>query len=486
MDLDKPLRRVSIFALLLILALMINLNYIQGSEAEKLRTDKLNARQYADVFNRDRGAITAGGDTLASSKESGKSNPKYQRDYREGLVFSPVTGFFAGTGGRSGLEVAYSSLLDGQDKRLSAKRWFDSFIGKPTKGANVVTTIDPRAQRTAYTALKGSTTRRAAAVVMELKTGAIKVLASYPSYDPQQVAPQTGDKGAKELERLDKADFKPLVNKALNETFPPGSSFKTVVAATMMADKGIDTSSTVPTGTLILPESRKPLPNSHEGGACGSSATLINAFAESCNTTFGDMALKLGAPALNQGAAKFGFGKPVQVEPDLKSAESDVPTKEPNGQPLGGDNLGRSGIGQANVRATPLQMAMVAAAVANRGKIMKPYLVDKVRADDQSELYSASPEVFAQAISSGLADQLKQMMAAVVTNGTATNLQGRGIAGKTGTAETGNAANNSRWFVGYSPVESPRYAFAVVTEGPGAAAGSAGNLAATIMQAVRR
>jgi peptidoglycan glycosyltransferase len=131
-------------------------------------------------------------------------------------------------------------------------------------------------------------------------------------------------------------------------------------------------------------------------------------------------------------------------------------------------------------------MAMVAAAVANRGKIMKPYLVDKVRADDQSELYSASPEQFAQAMNSGIADQLKQMMAAVVTNGTATNLQGRGIAGKTGTAETGNAANNSRWFVGYSPVQSPRYAFAVVTEGPGAAAGSAGNLAATIMQAVRR
>ncbi|MBC6457166.1 penicillin-binding transpeptidase domain-containing protein [Actinomadura sp. HBU206391] len=486
MDLDKPLRRVSIFALLLILALMINVNYIQGSEAENLRKDKLNSRQYADVFNRDRGSIIAGAETLASSKESGKSNPKYQRDYKDGVIFSPVTGFFSSTGGRSGLEVAYSSLLDGQDKRLSAKRWFDSFIGKPTEGANVVTTIDPRAQRTAYTALKGTTTRRAAAVVMDIKTGAIKVLASYPSYDPQAIAPQTGDKGAKELARLDDANFKPLVNKALNETFPPGSSFKTVVAATMMADKGLTTDSVVPTGTLILPESRRPLPNSHEHGACGGSASLINAFAESCNTTFGDMALKLGAPALNAGAAKFGFGKKVQVEPDLFSAESDVPVKEPNGQPLGGDNLGRSGIGQANVRATPLQMAMVAAAVANKGKIMKPYLVDKVRADDQSELYSASPEQYAQAMSGGVADQLKQMMAAVVNSGTATNLRGTNIAGKTGTAETGIAANNSRWFVGYSPVESPRYAFAVVTEGAGAAATNAGNPAATIMQAVRR
>ncbi|MGH3389212.1 MAG: penicillin-binding transpeptidase domain-containing protein [Actinomadura sp.] len=485
MNLDKPLRRVSIFALLLILALMINVNYIQGSQAEKLKTDELNSRQFVDVFNRDRGAILAGGETLASSKESGRNNPKYQRDYKDGVIFSPVTGFFAATGGKSGLEVAYSSLLDGQDKRLSARRWFDSFIGKPTKGANVETTIDPKAQRIAYNALRRSTTRRAAAVVMDIKTGAIKVLASYPSYDPQDVAPQTGDRGSKRLEQLDKAALKPLVNKALNETFPPGSSFKTVVAATGMTNDGLTTDSSVNTGPLILPESRRPLPNSHDGGACAGVATLINAYAESCNTTFGRMALDMGATALNRGAGKFGFGKQIEVEPDLMSATSDVPTTEPNGARIGGDNLGRNGIGQANVRATPLQMAMVAAAVANNGRIMKPYLVEKVRADDQSELYDADPSEFSQAISASVADQLKQMMAAVVTSGTATNLGGEGIAGKTGTAETGNAANNSRWFVGYSPIENPKYAFAVVTEGPGAAAGTAGPVAATIMQAVR-
>jgi peptidoglycan glycosyltransferase len=485
MNLDKPIRRVSIFALLLILALMVNVNYIQGGQADKLKTDPLNSRQFADVFNRDRGAILAGGETLASSRESGKNNPKYRRDYKEGLVFSPVTGYLAATGGKSGLEVAYSSLLDGQDKRLSARRWFDSFIGKPTKGANVETTIDPKAQRVAYNALKNSTTRRAAAVVIDIRTGAIKVLASYPSYDPEDVAPQTGDKGTKRLQQLDKqAAFKPLVNKALNETFPPGSSFKTVVAATGMAGGGLTLDSTVDTGPLILPESRRPLPNSHDGGACAGSASLLNAYAESCNTAFGRMALDMGATALSQGAAKFGFGKPVEVEPDLLSAASEVPTKEPNGARLGGDDLGRSGIGQANVRATPLQMAMVACAVANKGEIMKPFLVDKVRADDQSELYNASPEQFTQAMSANVADQLKQMMAEVVNSGTAANLAGRGIAGKTGTAETGNPYN-SRWFVGYSPIENPKYAFAVVTEGPGAAAGTAGPVAANIMQAVR-
>ncbi|MCW2901599.1 MAG: penicillin-binding protein transpeptidase [Streptosporangiaceae bacterium] len=486
MNMDKPIRRVTIFALLLIVALMVNVNYIQGSQAEKLQKDPLNTRQYADVFNRDRGAILAGGETLAASKDSGKSNPKYQRDYKDGVIFSPVTGFFAATGGKSGVELAYSSLLDGQDKRLSAKRWFDSFIGKPTKGANVETTIDPKAQRVAYAALKGTTSRRAAAVVIDAKTGAIKVLASYPSYDPQEVSPQTGDKGSRRLGRLDKkTDFNPLVNKALNETFPPGSAFKTVVAAAGMSAKGLNTGSTVDTGQLILPESHHPLPNSHDGGACAGSATLINAYAESCNTTFGRMALDLGATALNQGAGKFGFGKAIPVEPDLHSAASDVPTKEPNGAPLGGDNLGRSGIGQANVRATPLQMAMVASAVVDNGTVMKPYLVEKVRTDDQSELYSATHQVFSRAMSPGIAAELKQMMAAVVQSGTAMNLRGQGIAGKTGTAETGNAANNSRWFVGYSPVQNPRYAFAVVTEGPGPGADAAGPVAASIMRAVR-
>src|SRR5262249_35503264 len=156
------------------------------------------------------------------------------------------------TGGRSGIELAYSSILDGQDKRLNAKRWFDTFIGKPAEGANVETTIDPEAQRVAYQALKGSTQRRAAAVVMDIKTGALKVVASHPSYTPQDFAPQTGDKGAKKLEELDKpADFKPLVNKALNETFPPGSSFKTIVAATEMTEKGINTNTSVDTGPTM-------------------------------------------------------------------------------------------------------------------------------------------------------------------------------------------------------------------------------------------
>lgn len=486
MDIDRPLKRVGVFAVLLIFALMVQVNYIQGTQAEKLKEHERNTRKYADVFTRDRGPILAGGETLAASEKRSKDkNAKYSRNYKEGLVFSPVTGFFASTGGKSGIELAYSSVLDGKDKKLTTQKWFDAFIGNPVKGATVVTTINPDAQRTAYSALKGSTSRRAAAVVIDVETGAIVVAASYPSYDPNQIAPQVKN-GGKRLDQLDqdRANFKPLVNKALNETFPPGSAFKTVVAAAAMEADGLSTDSTVDTGALILPESGKPLPNSHEGGACAGSASLINAFAESCNTTFGKMAIKMGAVGLNKAAGKFGFGKKIEIEPDLFSAESDVPVKEPGGTPLGGDNLGRSGIGQANVRATPLQMAMVAAAVANEGKIMKPYLVKEVRSAQETGLYEAQPELYAKAMDAGIARQLKQMMAAVVSNGTAKNLQGRNIAGKTGTAETGIGNINSRWFVGYSPIQEPKYAFAVITEGTGSAATAAGPLAGQIMAAV--
>ncbi|REE97362.1 penicillin-binding transpeptidase domain-containing protein [Thermomonospora umbrina] len=484
MNMDKPLRRVAIFALVLIVALMAQVNYIQGTQAEKLQSADLNNRQYLDVFKRPRGKIIAGSETLVFSKQPPDSE-NYGRHYKDGPVFAPVTGFY--NGNTNGLERAYHSLLDGRDKRITNQRWFDQFIGKKAVGADVETTIDPKAQRAAYQALKNGTNRRAGAAVIDLRTGAIKVLASYPSFDPNEVAPQRGIKGGQRLQQLEnqKGVIKPLVDNALSQTFPPGSSYKTVVAALMMQNEGLNGDSVVQTGPFNLPESGRPLPNSHDTGNCSGQAPLLGAFAESCNTTFARAAVEMGIQKLHDGSAEFGFGKPIEVEPDLEAPASDVPVKDPvTGNPTGGDDVGRSGIGQANVRATPLQMAMVAAAVANNGRIMKPYLVQRVRAADQEVLYEADPREFARPLEEDTADQLKAMMAAVVSQGTAKNLQGMNIAGKTGTAETGDPAHNSRWFVGYSPIEKPRYAFAIVTEGPGSAASSAGPISGTIMQAV--
>ena len=201
MNMDKPLRRVAIFSLLLFFGLMAQVNYVQGSQAEALRTDSKNSRQYADVFNNPRGQITAGGQVLVESKETGKDNPKYGRHYKDGLIFSPATGFF--NGGASKVEMAYNSLLGGKDKRITQQRWFDTFIGKPAEGADVELTINPRAQQIAYARLKASTSRRAGAAVLDIKTGAILVLASFPSFDPNEVAPQQGLKGGQRLEQLE-------------------------------------------------------------------------------------------------------------------------------------------------------------------------------------------------------------------------------------------------------------------------------------------
>ncbi|GAA4397610.1 penicillin-binding transpeptidase domain-containing protein [Actinomadura sp. NPDC048032] len=490
MNMDKPVRRVAIFALLLFFGLMAQVNYVQGSQAEDLRTDARNSRQYADVFNSPRGQISAGGEVLVTSKETGKDNPKYGRTYKDGPVFAPITGYF--NGNATQVERAYNSLLGGKDTRITQQRWFDTFIGKKAEGANVELTIDPQAQRTAYEQLKAGTAqgRRGGAVVIDVKTGAVKVAASWPSFDPNEVAPQTGEKGGKRLEQLDKGEgvVKPLVDNALSQTFPPGSSFKAVVSAIGMQKLGLNSSSTVNTGQLILPESGRPLPNSHDSGSCAGSAPLRGAFAESCNTSFAKMALDMGIQELHDGAAPFGFGKHVQLEPDMYAAESDIPVsiKDAKGNTIetGKDGTARSGIGQENVRATPLQMALVACSIANGGKIMNPYVVQKVRAKDQSELYNASPKEFGEAMSGDQASQLEDMMRAVVSEGTAKNLAGRRVAGKTGTAEQGPGNPNANWFVGFSPTQSPRYAFAVMVEAPGSGASNAGPVAAAIMAKV--
>ncbi|WUH99315.1 penicillin-binding transpeptidase domain-containing protein [Spirillospora sp. NBC_00431] len=494
MNMDKPVRRVAIFALLLFFGLMAQVNYVQGSQAEGLREDDNNARQYDDPFKSPRGQISAGGEVLVVSKETAKDSGKYARIYKDGPVFSPVTGGFLVSGTATQVEQAYNSLLNGKDKRITQQRWFDTFIGKKPEGANLELTIDPDAQRTAYEQLKAKTQqgRRGGAVVMDVKTGALKVAASWPSFDPNEVAPQAEKKGSQRLTQLEKGSgvLRPLIDNALSQTFPPGSSFKAVTSAIAMEQLNLSSSSTVDTGQLILPESNRALPNSHDSGSCAGSAPLRGAFAESCNTSFAKMALQLGIQQLHDGSAKFGFGERIKLEPDMLSAESAVPVsvQDAKGKTIetGKDGTARSGIGQENVRSTPLQMAMVAAAVAHDGKIMNPYVVQKVRAKDQSELYNASPKEFGKAMSGDHADQLSDMMRAVVSEGTAKNLQGMRIAGKTGTAEQDPASGipNSRWFVGFSPVENPRYAFAVVTEGPNDGATNAGPIAGAIMAKV--
>jgi peptidoglycan glycosyltransferase len=481
---NKPLRRVAIAGMLLLVVLMINVNYIQGSQADKLRTDPLNSRQYAQQFQHNRGPIMAGNVTLAFSKKIGGEDGKtYQRIYNQGQLYSPITGFVS-VFSRTGVEGADNELLDGTDKRLTIRNWFDALIGKKPAGATVQTTIVPQAQQAAYNGVKNRTVRRGAAVALDVKTGAILAMASFPSYDTNAVATHDGEKANKVFKSLEHQDGRPMLNKAMNETFAPGSSFKIVNAAAAIDSGRLSKDSPADASQLTLTGGRT-LPNADgDEQACSGSPPLIQSFAASCNSTFGRLALDQGQQALGGMAGKFGFNKTVEVEKGMTSAASVYPVKDQ----LGRDALARSGIGQEVVTATPLQMAMVAQAVANNGRMMKPYLIKRVTAPDQSELETADPQELGRPISADTAAQMQAMMRQVVDNGTArSTVGGNDIAGKTGTAETGRGINEN-WFVGFAPQQNPKVAFAVVTEGPSGSSGAkfSAPIALDIVRAVGR
>jgi peptidoglycan glycosyltransferase len=465
----------------LLVILMINVNYIQGSQADKLKSDPLNARQFSEQFQHNRGPIMAGGVTLAQSQKIQGSKKDYQRVYKQGELYSPITGFMS-VFNRTGIEGADNALLDGTDKRLTVRNWFDMLVGKKPAGATVQTTIVPKAQQAAYNGIRNHTVGRGAAVAIDVQTGAILAMASYPSYDTNLVATHDSAKAIKANNRLEKQSGKPMLNKAMNETFPPGSSFKIVDSAAAL-ENGMTKDSPVDATELQLPESGTTLHNADGDEArCSGSPPLINSFAASCNSTFGRLAGTLTQSKLLAQAQKFGFNKPFHVEPGMSSASANYPAKH-----MGGDDLARSGIGQGDVTATPLQMAMVAQSVANDGTEMKPYLVKRVTAPDQSELATANEQVLGHPISANTASQLQDMMRQVVASGTAAGtLGGQDIAGKTGTAETGRGIYED-WFVGFAPQHNPKVAFAVVTDGnlQSDGAHNAAPIALSIVQAVR-
>jgi peptidoglycan glycosyltransferase len=480
---NKTLQRVTIAAILLIALVMIRTNWIQGVEANALKNNPNNPNLYFNKFSHDRGPIMAGTMVLAQSNVTSKSgnNTSYQRSYNDSTVFSPVTGFI-NTYQSTGIEGAEDSLLEGTDKRLTLNNWFDELIGKQAKGATVDTTINPAAQRVAYRDLANRTSI-GAAVAINVQTGAIEALASFPSYDANGVSSNDTTKANNTYNRLAKKNPSPLLNEAMNQTFAPGSSFKIIDSATAFTYYGITPQTPENSSTLTLP-SGHVLTNDDDGGACGGgSPPLIESFAQSCNSTFGRLAMDtLGSQKLNQMAKAFGWHQNINVEDGLTSAASNFPPGAT------ADDLARAGIGQGDTTATPLQMAMAAQAIANNGKEMKPYLVQQVLASDQSEVVTASPQVFGNPISSDVAVDLQEMMREVVTSGTAaTTIGDTDLAGKTGTAQAGsNNQFNQDWFVGYAPYNDPKIAFAVVTKEASGTTGAqySAPIAADIVKAV--
>ncbi|MFV2174966.1 peptidoglycan D,D-transpeptidase FtsI family protein [Actinomadura sp. LOL_016] len=474
---DRALARAWGVTLLLLLALMANVTYVQAFQAEDLRDSALNPRRLTDRFTVDRGPIVAGGERLAWS-EPVDGGDEYQRHYKDGPAFAPVTGYFS-VFSETGLEAAANRVLDGSDPRLATSGFVDKLVGNPVPGGTVEATVDVEAQRVAYRALRESGARRAAAVALDARTGAILVMASTPSYDPDAVSTLERDEARRAFERLDEQPLKPLLNKATDEVYPPGSSFKTVVAAAKLEAGATENTQVRAGASYRAPQSGQAIGNSH-GGACSENAIpLIEAFAESCNTTFAYLGAEdPGHDAVAAEASEFGFGERIEIEDGPAAAASAFPdTDSPALSAL-------ASIGQGSTVATPLQMAMVAAGVLNDGEIMRPHLIAELSAPDGTTVGTASPERFARPLTSEEAARLRDMMEAVVGRGTGRSLRGTSVlGGKTGTADVAGRSYNDRWFIGFGPPEDPRYAVAVLTEAPGGGIES-GPIAAEIIDAL--
>lgn len=460
---NGTLKRAALACLLMFGLLMLNVNYLGAVKADELRTDSRNQRAFFARYANDRGWITAnnGKVTLAKTVDTGKAF-RFEREYPDGRMYAHVLGFFAPESAR-GIELSDNRYLDGTHPDLLVRRAVDFISNKPPKGASVDLTIDPKAQKAAYNALRG---KRGAVVALDPRTGAILAMVSMPTYDPNDLAVPNKATVATAYNKLDKDDNEPLLNRATVKTYPPGSTYKVVTAAAFLEDdssRGPDTQVEAPQ-VLDLPDTTVGLPN-YGGAACGGGqVTLQYSLERSCNTPFAKIGMQLGWDKMREQAAKFGVGESITTP--LPVEKSDMGPQEELAA------LAQASIGQRNNQMTPLQMAMIAAGIANGGKVMTPYLVNKITGPDGSELDSADPSELSEAVSTEVADKLKQMMIAVVQQGTATAAQVPGVtvAGKTGTAEAGNAPAPHAWFIGFAPADNPKVAVCVFIE-----SGSAGN-----------
>jgi peptidoglycan glycosyltransferase len=487
--LNRALRRISIAALVMFLLLLINVNYLQGVEPSHLASEPGNSRAFYATQNQyERGSIqTSDNVVIAASKRSTDPNDsiKYQRYYPGGAAYASVTGYDT-LYSQTGIEGAQNSLLSGSDSSLDVRKIVDLITGKTTKGATVTVTINSKAQNAAWAALQ-ATGKAGAVVAIDPSTGKILALASYPSFDPNQLATHDGKQLIKIDNQLLADKTQPLLNRALQGTYPPGSTFKIVTSSALLASSPsttIDTNFASPT-TLTFQQSTHALTNDL-GKVCSPSgqATLIYAFAKSCDTTFGKIGEDLGPAALNAMATKFGMNNANLTIP-LPVAQSNYVI--PASLPL----TAYSAIGQYSDTVTPLQEAMYAATIANGGTLMKPYLVQQVTASDLSTVQTTPQSVLSQPVSSTVASDVGKMMLAVVQQPEGTgygfNSNAEGglvIAGKTGTAETGTVTGlDDAAFTCFAPYANPKIAVGVIIQGGGYGATAAAPIAVQVIKA---
>jgi peptidoglycan glycosyltransferase len=503
---NRPIKRIALAALVMFLILLVDVNYLQAVQAPSLANKPENNRTaYAQNRVQRGNIVTADGVTIASSKPSAGLY-SWQRVYPAGQAYAPVTGYdtiFSAAQApnyATGVERAENDLLTGTGSQLAFRNFIDTLTNKPQKGATVQVTVNSKAQEVAYQqlqeTLQGKTVNGhqqvGGVVALNPSSGAILAMASYPSFDPNQLAVHSTTTLNKVDNALNAESPSPLLNNASQTTLPPGSTFKIVTSSAWYNQDSTRNPNTVVDSPQPLQLPNGNLLNNDSNEQCGDGSgktPVAYAFAQSCNTPFANIGLQLGGPTIKSMATNYGLNNSaalnvpgVAVAPSNFTAEADK------------SFTAYDAIGQHDTTVSPLQEAMFAATVANKGVLMKPYLVQQVQASDLSVVDQTQSAQLSQPISGTIAGYEKQMMLDVVQQpegtGYAFNQNNEGgllIAGKTGTAQTGNGngvtAQPDAVFTAFAPADNPKIAVGVMIEGGGYGAAAAAPIAVAVIKA---
>lgn len=460
--LRRNIARAGRVFLLLLLALTFAVPYWGIVRSAELTNRPENVRPLDEEARTVRGRILdVNGVELARS--SVQPDGRVQRVYTYPSL-APVTGYWSLRYDTAGIEAARNDVLRGRRGLPIGEELTNALLHRPSVGSDVVLTIDTRIQRVADAALGQN---RGAMVVMDVQTGAIVALASHPFYDPNRLD--------QDIDRLRNDPGRPFVNKATQGLYTPGSTFKTVTLVAAL-EKGIADPTTVFTYTLRPPDAQHSgwWHVSNLGYLCENHPTnnspfnLVSAFAWSCNVAFGQLGLDIGPQDYQEVAQRFGIGRPIPF--DLPTSATSLYTRPDY---FTGDErfyaLASTAFGQGELSMSPLQMALITAAVANQGRMPRPYLVARLQGKDGDTIEVARPRTWATVMSSTTAEQVRKMMVTSGTEGWARTAAVRGtpVGGKTGTAEPAEAKAPHSWFIGFVPGDRPRYAVATVLENAG-------------------
>ena len=468
---NKQLKFLTRTVFAMFIVLFFSVTMIQFVDAEDLRNNPLNARTIKNGYKVERGSILVDGEPVAFSTPTDDTF-RYLRQYDPSTLYAPVTGYYSRQQGMTGLEGAMNQELSGNANAQFFTRVMNTLNGVKPQGSSIDTSINPKAQQAAYDAMQEQGFE-GAVVAIEPKTGRIIALVSTPTYDQNLLSLNDDDEIIKNYEALSADEMQPLVNRAIaGDLYHPGSVYKLVTAAAAIESGAAKPSTEFANpATLQLPQSSAVMRNSDQQ-ACGpgSKATLEDAIKFSCNIPIAEMAMDMDRDEVPKMARQFGF------EQDLSIPTEVTPSVSP--APLDKAQVALASIGQLDVRTTPLQVAMVSAAIANGGTLMSPQLVDRIIAPDLRVEKEFSPEKMSEPISEATAQAITGMMEKGVSDSSGfahlSAIDGVRVAGKTGTAQNGIDANGddlpyTLWYTGFAPVDDPQVAVAVVIANGGGA-----------------